>query len=94
MSNGYGDIEDTIRELLVEAERAEERYGPFTSTHEALGVLVEEFDELQRAIHRNKIGSVAEEAKQVAAVAFRLYRQALRALDGDAREFLQRSGCE
>lgn len=63
---------DTGRELAEEARRADTRYGPFTSTHEALGVLTEEVDELRDAIRANDLEAVAREALQVAAVAIRL----------------------
>ena len=83
-----------ILAIVAEADRAQARYGPFTSTHEALGVLVEEVDELKQAIRANKMGSVSMEAKQVAAVSARLYQHALRALDGEADGFMDRSGCK
>jgi len=41
----------SAQRVLAEVETAEARYGGFNSTHEALGVLVEEFDELRAAIH-------------------------------------------
>lgn len=59
-------------EVLHERERAWRRYGAFQSTHEALGVLMEEFDELRAAIHANALESVRMEAIQIAAVAMRL----------------------
>ena len=55
-----------------EMERADRRYGPFTSTHEGLGVLLEKFDELRAAIHSNDLEAIQKEAIQVAAVAWRL----------------------
>ena len=65
-------FDDCVRAARIEAGKAEERYGEFTSAHEALGVLVEEFDELRAAIHANSAMSVHGEAIQVAAVALRL----------------------
>jgi NTP pyrophosphatase (non-canonical NTP hydrolase) len=59
-------------EVSAEMSRADARYGPFTSTHEAYGVLAEEMAELLDAIRSNKLESVREEAIQVAAVAMRL----------------------
>jgi NTP pyrophosphatase (non-canonical NTP hydrolase) len=58
--------------LDAEAQRADARYGVFRSTHEGLGVLVEEFDELRAAIRSNDLDAVQYEALQVAAVALRL----------------------
>ena len=78
----------TLQAIQDEAEHAHGKYGPPTSTHEALGVLMEEFNELRAAIHQNKSASVAEEAIQVAAVAYRL---ALAIASGDVA-FWWRSG--
>jgi NTP pyrophosphatase (non-canonical NTP hydrolase) len=58
--------------MRQEVAYADSRYGPFKSTHEGLGVLVEEIAELTDAIRSNNLDSVASEALQVAAVAFRL----------------------
>ena len=69
-----------------EAEKAEEKFGPMTSTHEGLGVLVEEFDELREAIHRNDCYAVKREACQVAAVALRIVNACF------DRAFQERSG--
>ena len=59
-------------EILDEAAAAHRRYGSFTSSHEAYGVLAEEVAELLDAIRANKIESIRQEAIQVAAVALRL----------------------
>lgn len=75
-----GKVED-------EAQRARARYGDFTSTHEALGVLLEEFDELREAIHSNVLPAVSREAMQVAAVAARLAELC----DRDGDDFRERS---
>jgi NTP pyrophosphatase (non-canonical NTP hydrolase) len=55
-----------------EMNMANDRFGPFTSAHEALGVLTEEMRELEDAIRMNALESVRLEAMQVAAVAWRL----------------------
>ena len=78
----------TLEAIQAEAERAHGKYGAPTSTHESLGVLLEEFEELKDAIHANKSESVREEAIQVAAVAYRL---ALAIASGDLA-FWNRSG--
>lgn len=59
-------------EIKREIERADDKYGDFRSTHEGLGVLLEEVSELQDAIHRNNLYSIELEALQVAAVAIRM----------------------
>lgn len=61
-----------LQEILDESERAHGRFGPPVSTHESLGVLSEEFDELKEAIHANAADRIAHEAIQVASVAYRL----------------------
>ena len=78
--------------IIEEAESAATKYGDFTSTHEAMGVLVEEFDELRAAIHANKLASISREACQVAAVALRLHDLCERAMAGEADGFKARSG--
>jgi NTP pyrophosphatase (non-canonical NTP hydrolase) len=61
-----------LDEIRDEMQRAEDRYGPFSSTHEGYGVLAEEVAELFDAIRLNDLGAVRQEAKQVAAVAARI----------------------
>lgn len=62
-----------IDEMIAhEINVADERYGDFMSSHEGLGVLMEEFDELRSAIHANKLESVREESIDIAAVATRI----------------------
>ena len=55
-------------DLRVVMDKAQARYGDFASTHEALGVAMEEFDELREAIHDNDMDAVAHEAIDLAAV--------------------------
>ena len=63
---------DVIQAVIEEAEYAERNWGPFTSSHEAYGVLSEEVAELLEAIRSNMMSKIAREAVQVAAVAARL----------------------
>jgi NTP pyrophosphatase (non-canonical NTP hydrolase) len=51
-----------------------ERYGEYTSSHEALGVLEEELLELKEAIRENDLEAIRAEAIDIAAVATRLAR--------------------
>ena len=76
-----------MRELSEEMVDAQTRYGPFASSHEGYGVLMEEVAELLDAIRANRPALVAHEAIQVAAVALRLAS----CCTGDTA-FLQRSG--
>lgn len=56
--------------------RSENLFGAFNSTHEAYGVIAEEFAELLDAIRSNDMKQVAHEAIQIAACAARLAAQA------------------
>jgi hypothetical protein len=57
---------------------ADMRYGPFASTHEALGVACEEWDELRAAVHANDMVKIKDEALDLAAVLIRLHDQLAR----------------
>lgn len=65
----------TINLLSARMDCAEVRYGPFSSTHEALGVAMEEWDELRMAIHANELSAVRSECLDLAAVLIRLHDQ-------------------
>jgi NTP pyrophosphatase (non-canonical NTP hydrolase) len=80
-------ITDSLRFRIDAANR---RYGPFSSTHEALGVASEEFDELRTAIHSNDLAAIRSEALDLAAVALRLAATCDDALAGDT-DFGRRS---
>jgi NTP pyrophosphatase (non-canonical NTP hydrolase) len=58
--------------VLEEAAYASERWGDFASSHEALGVLTEEYHELLEAVRLNNVEWMRREAIQVSAVALRL----------------------
>lgn len=60
------------KELEQRMERAQNRYGDFASSHEALGVASEEWDELRAAIKSNDLPAIAEECLDLAAVLIRL----------------------
>lgn len=59
-------------ELGKEMRQAQDKYGPFHSTHEGYGVLAEEVAELLDAIRSNRPEHIRVEAIQVAAVAMRI----------------------
>lgn len=65
-------INSSMEEIFDHIKASDDRYGDFTSTHEALGVATEEFAELIRAVRRNAIYEVREEAIDLAAVCIRL----------------------
>lgn len=64
-----------FEELCIRMEQSQARYGDFTSIHEALGVALEEWRELEAAIHANELEEVREEAIDLAAVLIRLADQ-------------------
>ena len=72
---------------ISEQVDADDKYGPFTSAAEGLGVLLEEFHEVREAIRANDAEAITHEALQVSAVAFRL------AVSLTNRATLERSGC-
>lgn len=71
--------ENWIDEVGLRIGQLDEQYGDYASTHEALGVLIEELDELRAAVRGNVVGVVGEEAMDIAVVALRLARQCRRA---------------
>ena len=76
------------KRILDVARGADLKYGHFTSTHEAYGVLAEEVAELLDEIRANNRDGVISESIDVAAVAMRL---AMTAFNGGI-EFCKRSG--
>jgi hypothetical protein len=66
---------EVIAEIKSHMEAAQARYANFASTHEALGVALEEWQEMLDAIRANRIESVREEAIDLAAVLIRLAEQ-------------------
>lgn len=84
--------DDILYEIEAVAEKAAGRYGPFTSTHEALAVACEEWDELREAIRSNALSSVEAECIDLAAVCLRLARACRDAQAGGRVEFARRSG--
>jgi hypothetical protein len=61
-----------LEELTARISYADERYGGFASTHEALGVAYEEWHEFVHAVQTNVILDIREEALDLAAVLIRL----------------------
>jgi NTP pyrophosphatase (non-canonical NTP hydrolase) len=77
-----------FKEVADEMERAHDKYGPFFSTHEALGVIAEEYHELVEAIRSNKSFSIQAEAIQLAAACIRLASEC----EDPVSHFAKRSG--
>jgi len=63
---------DVFAQIKARIERATTRYGEFASTHEALGVAVEEWDEFREAIRSNDFAAIYHECMDVSAVLIRL----------------------
>jgi NTP pyrophosphatase (non-canonical NTP hydrolase) len=61
-----------LKHLMLTADA---RYGNFASTHEAMGVALEEWDELKSAVHKNNLLQVQMECLDLAAVVLRLANQ-------------------
>jgi hypothetical protein len=66
--------DDLLYEVETRMASAHARYGDFASTHEALGVAVEEWDELRAAIQGNFQFDIERECIDLAAVLIRLAR--------------------
>ena len=62
----------TAAEIHARIAAADDRYGPFASTHEALGVALEEWDELRDAVRANDLQAVRSEALDLAAALIRM----------------------
>lgn len=81
-------MSEALNDVIERSGHAQWKYGDFTSTHEAYGVLAEEVAELLEAIRSNDRDSIRDEAIDVAAVAYRLAS----VLDRDLALFSERSG--
>jgi hypothetical protein len=66
------EIQSVIKSVLSQVSHADERYGPFKSSHEGFGVLAEEVVELLDSIRENDIVGIKIEAIQVSATALRI----------------------
>ena len=64
-----------IDALKDRIEKAQKRYGNFASTHEAMGVAMEEWDEFREAVRCNNMKLVQNECLDLAAVLIRLNGQ-------------------
>lgn len=68
-------MDEINNEITDRMERAKARYGKFASTHEAIGVALEEWDELKDAVRSNRLASIEYECMDLAAVLVRLASQ-------------------
>lgn len=65
---------DLLIELETRIAAATCRYGKIQSTHEGLGVALEEWNELQDAVHDNDLAAIERECLDLAAVLLRMAR--------------------
>jgi NTP pyrophosphatase (non-canonical NTP hydrolase) len=65
-------LSDCLYAIEERIDMAFARYGEFASTHEALGVAIEEWHELIDAIRANDLSMVQNECMDLAAVCLRL----------------------
>jgi NTP pyrophosphatase (non-canonical NTP hydrolase) len=78
---------DTFETIVQRMRNDDKIFGDFTSTHEALGVAMEEWQEFLQAVRSNDQYEVQAEALDLVVVLLRLYEQL------DSSETLrQRSG--
>ena len=61
--------------LRTRMDFARVKFGPFASSHEAMGVALEEGDEFRERIHKNDIAGARSEALDLAAVLIRFAEQ-------------------
>jgi NTP pyrophosphatase (non-canonical NTP hydrolase) len=66
--------DDIIYEIEALAAKAQARFGAMASTHEAIGVALEEWTELLDAVRANDLQAIEHEAIDLAAVLIRLAR--------------------
>ena len=80
---------ETFQTIMQQMARADRVFGEFASTHEALGVALEEWDEFREAIRTNDKDEVQNECIDLVCVLLRLHKQ----LDESAA-LRKRSGME
>ena len=64
-------MDKIINKIQRELSSTRNKYPPFHSSHEGLGVILEEWDELKEAVRNNNISQQRTEAIQLAAMAIR-----------------------
>lgn len=72
MTVNLNDYKLVSTRVICELSRALEKHGDFNSTHEALGVILEEFEELKEEIKAGREKEACGEAVQLAAMCFKL----------------------
>lgn len=64
--------DDVMWALRARIDKAQLRYGPIASTHEGMGVALEEWHELIDAVRANDLAQVQNECLDMAAVLIRM----------------------
>lgn len=62
-----------VLDVITELHRGRDGHGPYASSHEALGVILEEFEEFKDAVKANDPEAALKEATHLAATALRFY---------------------
>lgn len=65
-------LSESFDHITALIHRANARYGPLASTHEGLGVAMEEWDELREAVKSNDLDRIESECLDLAAVLIRM----------------------
>jgi NTP pyrophosphatase (non-canonical NTP hydrolase) len=68
-------LDNEFELITARIYRANERYGALASSHEGLGVALEEWDELREAVKANDMGRIRDECLDLAAVLVRMANQ-------------------
>lgn len=66
------DLSQSFIRIQNLVHSANKRYGPLASTHEGLGVALEEWDELKEAVRENDHEKIRNECLDLAAVLVRI----------------------
>lgn len=69
-------MDDILTEIEARITAAWKRYGEFASSHEAMGVALEEWTEFCDAVRDNNFSQIEHEAMDLAAVMIRVARAA------------------
>lgn len=71
------DLSQSFQEIYKRVNRANDRYGSLASTHEGIGVALEEWDELRDAVKANDFNLIYDECLDLAAVLIRMAEEVI-----------------
>jgi hypothetical protein len=70
-TEAFTTAEEAMTAIIAEFTNASNKFGRFTSTHEGLGVVLEEYEEFKDEVKANNVQDACKEAVQLAAMAMR-----------------------